>query len=107
MTDDVNDNNDKLEELLGDQDLMEYFVSRDPNRKKIDPFLTEDAQKDYTGKSSVLTKVEKRDDDENTRGVSYSQHQKHVNDVARNYTWVGISVGILFAIIVTVSLNIT
>lgn len=106
MTDNIKDDDDKLEELLGDKDIMEYFLSRDPNRKKADPFLTEDSQKAYTGRASSLTKVEKRDE-EDVWGVSYSQHQKHVNDTARNFTWIGISIGIMVAMAITIILNIT
>ena len=88
-----------LDDELNDDQIREWFNSRDPNRKRIDPFLTEDAREDYSGRASPLT-VREKDPKEKVYGVSYTQHRKHIASVARHFAWIGISIGLFAAIIV-------
>ncbi len=90
---------DELKNLLNDDDdLRDYFNSRDPKRKKPSPGLTEEAADQVKGKASVLTPKE---DKKEVHGVSFSQHMKNISETRRRGIWVGISIGLLVAIIVT------
>lgn len=96
-------NNDKsvskeTEELLNDDDIREWFRSRDPDRKKTNPFLTDDAEKQYTGRASKLAIINK-DDKEQIWGISYSEHQKHLKQSSKNFMWVGINIGLFLSIL--------
>ena len=85
----------ELEKVLDDDQLRDWFRSRDPERKKIDPFISEEAAEEVGGQSSVLTvKAE-----EKIHGVSFSEHTKQVKNVSVNFTWIGISIGLILAII--------
>jgi len=88
---------DELEKVLDDDQLRDWFTSRDPERKKIDPFITEDAAEEFGGKASVLTV--KKEEEEKVHGVSFSEHTKQVKNVSISFTWVGISIGFILAII--------
>lgn len=93
------DNDKSLETLMNDDQLREWFYSRDPERKKSNPFLTEDAEKQYTGKSSTLTKVEKVED-EKSWGISYSEHDAHLKKTSKTYFWLGVITGLIIAIVI-------
>jgi len=87
---------DELEKVLDDDQIRNWFTSRDPERKKIDPFITEEAAEEFGGRASVLTVKEEK---EKVHGVSFSEHTKQVKNVSINFTWVGISIGLILAII--------
>ena len=91
--------NDKtgLPEELDDDQIREWFESRDPNRKKIDPFLTDEARESVKGKSTPL--VIKEDKEATEHGISFSQHSMHVRNVARHFFFFGSSVALVVAII--------
>jgi len=85
----------ELEKVLDDDQLRDWFRSRDPERRKIDPFISEEAAEEFGGKSSVLTVKE----EEKIHGVSFSEHTRLVKNVSMNFTWIGISIGLILAII--------
>lgn len=89
---------DELKELLDDDDLRNYFNGRDPNRKKIDPFTDEETANQHKGKASVLAPKEET---EEVHGVSFSQHVKRIREAARHYLWIGLSLGLAIAIVIT------
>ena len=90
-----------LSEELDDDQIREWFKSRDPNRKKPNPFLTEEAEEAVRGKASTLT-VKKEKEEEKLYGISYSQHTKHIREVARHFFFVGSSVALFVAIVLAV-----
>ena len=88
---------DELKKLLNDDDdLRNYFNSRDPARKKVDPRI--DLETAEQGKASVLTP---KKETEEAHGVSFTQHVKRIREAARHYLWIGLSVGLAIAIVVT------
>lgn len=95
----MNDTNlpEDLDDELDDDQIREWFQSRDPNRKKVDPFLTEEAAELVQGKASPLTIKSEKEEIEH--GVSFSQHTKHVRNVARHFFFFGSSVALTVAII--------
>lgn len=94
--------NDKMDvpEELDDDKIREWFLSRDPNRKKVNPFLTEEAEESVKGKASTLTIKEAQK--ETTHGISFSQHTKHVRNVARHFFFFGSSMALAVAIILAI-----
>lgn len=86
----------ELEKVLDDDQLRDWFRSRDPERKKIDPFISEEAAEEFGGRASVLTA---KTEEEKIHGVSFSEHTKQVKNVSMNFTWIGISIGLTLAII--------
>lgn len=94
------DDKKSVSELLDDDKIREYFLSRDPNRTKPNPFLTVEAEEQYGGKASRLKIIgETTETEEKSYGISYSQHQKHVKDVAIKFLGLGISLGLLISIV--------
>lgn len=89
---------DEMKELLDDDEIREWFVSRDPERKKVDPFTDEETAEEHKGKASVLTPKEPTKE---IHGVSFSQHVKQIRVTARHYLWIGLSIGFFVAIIIT------
>ena len=87
---------ENMQDLLDDDDIRNYFQSRDPARKKPDPFI--DLESADKGKASVLTPKEETED---IHGVSFSQHVKQIRETARHYLWIGLSIGLVIAIIIT------
>lgn len=85
----------ELEKVLDDDQLRDWFKSRDPERKKIDPFISEEAAEEFGGKASTLTIKE----EEEIHGISFSEYTKQVKNISVNFTWVGISIGLILAII--------
>lgn len=91
----------ETEELLDDDQLRNWFQSRDPSRKKPNPFLDEEAQENYGGgKSSSLTI--KQETKEKEYGVSYSEHRRHLRQIARHFTFIGISIALIIVIFLIV-----
>ena len=90
------DNN--IEKILDDDELRAWFMSRDPERKKNNPFLTDEAAEQFNGKASSLQTVDE-DDGEKVWGISFSEHDRHVKKVSNAWFWVGLSTGLLLAII--------
>jgi len=86
---------------LDDEKIREWFLSRDPNRPKPNPFLTEEAEEAFKGKASPLT-IKKVEENEKSYGVSYSQHMKHLKEVARHFFFVGTATALFVAIILAV-----
>ena len=85
-----------IKALMDDDDIRKYFQSRDPARKKVDPFIgLESADQ---GKASALTPKEEV---EEVHGVSFTEHVKRIREAARHYIWIGISLGLAIAIIIT------
>lgn len=97
----------KAEELLSDDDIRSWFESRDPKRKKSNPFLTDDAKEQYTGKASKLTIVDDvKKDEERDWGVSYSEHQRHLKQSSKNFMWIGINGGLFLSILLVIIIKI-
>lgn len=97
----------KTEDLLSDEDIRNWFQSRDPNRKKSNPFLTDDAKEQYTGKASKLKIVgDVKKDEERDWGVSYSEHQRHLKQSSKNFMWIGINGGLLISILLVIIIKI-
>lgn len=96
-TRDMADSN--LLEALDDEDIRKWFESRDPSRAKPNPFLTSDAEESVRGRASSLKIIEEDEESEQPWGVSYTQHQKHVRDVARHFFWAGMTIAFVFSII--------
>lgn len=90
-----------LEEILDDEKIREWFQSRDPNRKKVNPFLDEEAAELYSGKASSLTPSEEKAKDK-LYGISYSEHERHIRNVAKNFVYIGIAIGLTIAIILAI-----
>ena len=88
----------EMKELLDDDKIREFFMSRDPSRPKPSPFLTDDEERSYTGKASKLTLVEE-EKEEKTYGVSYSEHQHHSKQVAFRFFNLGLILGLLLSIV--------
>ncbi len=86
-----------LDEELDDDQLREWFASRDPNRTKVNPFLTDEAEESVRGKASPLTT--KKEEKETLHGISYSQHTKSVREVARHFFLIGSAVTLFVAIV--------
>lgn len=86
---------DDIKDLLDDDDIRNYFQSRDPKRKKT--FINPDETSTTHGKASAL----KPKEDEEVHGVSFTQHVKRTKEAARHFTWIGISVGLFLAIVLT------
>jgi len=95
---------EELKQLLDDDDLRDYFNGRDPNRKKSDPFISEETANRHRGKSTVLTTKDVPEEKQETHGISFTQHVKSIKETARQYMWIGISVGLFLAIIITLIL---
>lgn len=92
-------NEQSIEDLLDDDQIREFFESRDPNREKPSPFLTEEAEEQYSGRASKLKTVSEDTEEEEVYGISYTQHQKHIRQVAFRFTWVGMCLGLLTSIL--------
>ncbi len=95
-------NNDKkvsenMEELLDDDDIRKFFQSRDPDRLKVDPFLDSDLEESIRGKASTLTPKEAVEE-ERVYGISYTQHTKHIRDVARHFSLIGSAAALMLAV---------
>lgn len=90
-------NKTNMDEVLNDDQLRDWFTSRDPNREKTNPFLDADLEESITGKASSLKLKEQTEDD--TWGISYSAHSKHVRDVGRHFFFIGAGVALIVAII--------
>lgn len=89
-----------LKNLLDDDEIRKYFMSRDPERKKVNPFLTIESEEQYNGKASALKVVASTEDSEEKEyGISYSQYQKQSKSIAFRFTFIGINAGLLIAII--------
>lgn len=88
---------EELEKVLDDDQLRRWFISRDPERKKIDPFISEEAAEEFGGKASTL--MIKEEEEEKVHGISFSEYTKQVKSISINFTWVGISIGLTIAII--------
>ena len=86
----------ELEKVLDDDQLRDWFKSRDPERKKIDPFISEEAAEEFGGRASALMVKE---EEEKIHGVSFSEYAKQIKNVSMNFTWIGISIGLILAII--------
>lgn len=86
----------ELEKVLDDDQLRDWFKSRDPERKKIDPFISEETAEEFGGKASTLLVKE---EEEKIHGISFSEYTKQVKNISINFTWVGISIGLILAII--------
>lgn len=93
----MNKDKTKLEEELDDDAIREWFASRDPNRPKVNPFLTDEAEESVRGKASSLTI--KKEEKEKLYGISYSQHTKSVREVARHFFLIGSAVTLFVAIV--------
>ena len=94
------DSEKELKELLDDDDIRKYFQSRDPERKKPNPGLTEDTADQLKGRASALKPKEEAEDD--VHGVSFSQHMKAISNTRRRCILAGISTGLFIAIILTI-----
>lgn len=92
----MSEESDDMKELLDDDDLRTYFNSRDPNRKKVDPNINLETAEQ--GKASVL---KPKEETEEVHGVSFSQHVKRIREASRHYLWIGLSLGLAIAIVVT------
>lgn len=92
MTDEEN-----IKDLLDDDDIRNYFQSRDPNRKK-PVYYTDDDTAHTKGKATAL---KPKENNEEVHGVSFTQHVKRTKEAARHFTWIGISIGLFLAIILT------
>lgn len=92
---------ENIEDLLDDDDIRNFFQSRDPNRAKPVPFLDEETAEKYKGKATVLTPKEPTEKDEESYGISFTQHVKSIKETARHHTWLGISIGLGLAIVIT------
>ncbi len=90
-------NKSDISDELDDEQIRAWFQSRDPSRKKVDPFLTDEARESVKGKASPLTIKEEKE--EKAYGISFSQHSKHVRNVARHFFFFGSSVTLVVAII--------
>ena len=89
---------EELKKLLDDDDIRGYFQGRDPTRKKVDPRIAFEHEEEDKGKASALTPKEET---EEVHGVSFSQHVKRIREAARHYLWIGLSLGLAIAIVVT------
>ena len=90
----------EVEELLNDDNIRQWYQSRDPNRKKVNPFIDEETSEMYAGKASPLKTVE--EEEEKVYGVSFSEHMKHIREVSWNFTWIGMSIGLIIAVVLAV-----
>lgn len=90
---------DDIEDLLDDDDIRKFFQGRDPDRPKVYPFLDPDVEESIRGKASTLTPKEVVEDKEKVYGISYTQHTKHIRDVARHFFLVGSAVALILAIV--------
>ncbi len=98
MSDDKKKIDDEMEDLLDDDDLRKFFQSRDPDRPKSNPFLDADVEESIRGKASTLTPKEVVEE-ENVYGISYTQHTKHIRDVARHFFLIGSAAALVLAIV--------
>lgn len=89
-----------MKDILDDDQLRDYFESRDPKRKKNDPFLDADVEESVRGKSSGLTVKQPKEEKE--YGISYSQHQKHTKNIARHFFFMGVIMSLLLAILIQI-----
>ena len=89
---------DEMKDLMDDDEIRNYFNSRDPNRKKVDPIIDLESAEQHKGKASALTPKEET---EEIHGVSFSQHIKQIRETARHYIWIGMALAFTIAIIVT------
>jgi len=88
----------ELEEILDDEKIREWFESRDPNRKKVNPFIDADAEELYSGRASSLTPAGEKLENK-PYGISYSEHERHIRNVAKNFAFIGIAIGLTIAIV--------
>ena len=94
-------NKNDIPDELDDDQIRAWFQSRDPNRPKPNPFLTAEAEESVRGKASSLTiKQEKKE--EKLYGISFSQHTKHIKEVARHFFFIGLSVALFVAIVLAI-----
>ena len=87
---------DDIKDLLDDDDIRNYFQSRDPSRKKT--FIDPDETTKFYGKAGAL---KPKENEEEVHGVSFTQHVKRTKEAARHFTWIGISIGLFLAIVLT------
>ena len=96
----IMDDEENVKDLLDDDDIRKYFQGRDPTRAKTYPFLTEESEEQYKGKSSSLT-TKVKEEKEEVYGVSFTQYTKQLREVSRHFLWIGMSVAFFIAIIIT------
>lgn len=94
------EDDENVKDLLDDDDIRKYFQGRDPSRAKPKPFLTDEAEETYRGKSSTLT-AKIKEEKEEVYGVSFTQYTKQLREVSRHFLWIGMSVAFSIAIIIT------
>ena len=95
--------NEEIESVLNDDDIRNWFLSRDPDRKKVNPFIDEEAAEMYRGQASSLTPAEEKSNDK-VYGISFSQHERHIKNVSKYFTFFGIAIGLIIAIIIAIVL---
>lgn len=98
---DKSDPDDLENQLNHDQQLLDWFKSRDPDRVKASPFSDSETAEQYGAKS---TKPNKSPDstvqqEQDGLGVSFTQHEWHIKYVSRNFTYIGIAIGLFVAIV--------
>lgn len=93
----------EMKDLLDDDEIRKFFQGRDPDRPKSNPFLDADVEESIRGKASTLT-LKEVVEDETVYGISYTQHTKHIRDVARHFFLIGTAAAFVLAIILAVIL---
>ena len=95
--------NDDLESQLdNDQQLMDWFKSRDPDRVKASPFRDSEMAEQYGAKPTKSNKSQDNTDQQQEQdglGVSFTQHEWHIKHVSKNFTFIGIAIGLFVAIV--------
>jgi hypothetical protein len=98
---DKKDDQEDMKDILDDDDIRNYFKSRDPERKHMNPGLTPEISDSMQGKASVLKT--KETPDEEIHGVSFTQHTKSINNTKRHFGFLGA----IFALIICIILVYT
>lgn len=96
-------NEDTLLPEMDDDDIRRWFESRDPNRKKPNPFITQESAEQY-GARPQLTQPVSSPDAEVSQGPSFSDHDRHIRETARRFAYMGAAAALAVAIVLVLLL---
>lgn len=96
---------------LDDEDIRRWFESRDPERKKPNPFITQETAEQWSPKPRGLTSVNSPANSPANSAQSdqpgpptFTEHDRHIREVARRFTYMGAAAALAVAIVLVLLL---
>lgn len=102
-----NRNEDTIPPELDDEDIRRWFESRDPERKKPNPFITQETAEQWSPKPRGLTSVNSPANSaqsDQPGPPTFTEHDRHIREVARRFTYMGAAAALAVAIVLVLLL---